>query len=249
MPIDWFTVGAQIINFLVLVWLLKRYLYKPILDAVDAREKRIRESLADATNRESAAAAAADDLKKQQDEFSNARALLLTQATEDARVRTEALMAEASRKADTERGNQAAALRDARSRFDDRMKSLAANEVFELSRRVLADLATTPLEGSIVEVFIRRLKGLEPGAKATLRTAFVGSTQPLVVGTREPLPDAARNALQYALNQEFSADLKLSYLVQPSVICGIEVSGNGQRLAWSVGDYLASVQAALAATA
>ena len=41
MLIDWFTVGAQALNFIILVWLLKRFLYKPILDAVDAREKRV----------------------------------------------------------------------------------------------------------------------------------------------------------------------------------------------------------------
>ena len=27
MLIDWFTVGAQALNFLILVWLMKRYLY------------------------------------------------------------------------------------------------------------------------------------------------------------------------------------------------------------------------------
>ena len=41
MLIDWFTVGAQIVNFLILVWLLKRYLYKPILSTIEEREKRI----------------------------------------------------------------------------------------------------------------------------------------------------------------------------------------------------------------
>jgi large-conductance mechanosensitive channel len=40
--IDWFTVVAQVINFLILVWLLKHFLYQPILDAIDAREKRRR---------------------------------------------------------------------------------------------------------------------------------------------------------------------------------------------------------------
>ena len=48
MLIDLFTVGAQALNFLVLVWLLKRFLYKPILNALDAREKRIARELADA---------------------------------------------------------------------------------------------------------------------------------------------------------------------------------------------------------
>ncbi len=48
MLIDWFTVGAQVVNFAILVWLLKRFLYKPIIDAIDAREKRIALALADA---------------------------------------------------------------------------------------------------------------------------------------------------------------------------------------------------------
>ena len=48
MLIDWFTVGAQALNFLILVWLMKRFLYKPILDAIDAREDRVAAELADA---------------------------------------------------------------------------------------------------------------------------------------------------------------------------------------------------------
>ena len=48
MLIDWFTVIAQVINFLILVWLLKRFLYRPILNAIDAREKRIAAKIADA---------------------------------------------------------------------------------------------------------------------------------------------------------------------------------------------------------
>ena len=48
MPIDWFTVAAQAINFLLLVWLMKRFLYKPVLRSIDSREKRIEEQLGDA---------------------------------------------------------------------------------------------------------------------------------------------------------------------------------------------------------
>ena len=51
MLIDWFTVGAQALNFLILVWLMKRFLYKPILTAIDTREKRIAAELAAPTRR------------------------------------------------------------------------------------------------------------------------------------------------------------------------------------------------------
>jgi F-type H+-transporting ATPase subunit b len=53
--IDWYTVAAQALNFLILVWLLKRFLYQPVLDAIGAREQRIAMQLADAASKEAAA--------------------------------------------------------------------------------------------------------------------------------------------------------------------------------------------------
>ncbi len=55
MLIDWFTVGAQALNFLILVWLMKRFLYKPILHAIDEREKRIATELANADKKKAEA--------------------------------------------------------------------------------------------------------------------------------------------------------------------------------------------------
>ena len=48
MEINWFTVIAQIVNFLILVWLLKRFLYKPVLKAIDDREQKVAAKLKDA---------------------------------------------------------------------------------------------------------------------------------------------------------------------------------------------------------
>ncbi len=62
MLIDWFTVIAQVANFLILVWLLKRFLYHPILNAIDAREKRIAKQLSDAD-------AKMTEAQKERDEF------------------------------------------------------------------------------------------------------------------------------------------------------------------------------------
>ena len=62
MLIDWFTVGAQALNFLILVWLMKRFLYKPILAAIDAREKRIAAELADADAKKAEAQKERDDV-------------------------------------------------------------------------------------------------------------------------------------------------------------------------------------------
>lgn len=64
MLIDWFTVGAQTLNFLILVWLMKRFLYQPVLDAIDAREQRIAQELADAAQKQAQAQQEREEFQK-----------------------------------------------------------------------------------------------------------------------------------------------------------------------------------------
>src|SRR5450631_1161046 len=100
MLIDWFTVGAQAINFIILVWLLKRFLYKPILDAVDAREKRVAAELADADAKRAEAKKERDEFQHKNEEFYQQRAELLSKARAEAKAERELLLREARRAAD-----------------------------------------------------------------------------------------------------------------------------------------------------
>ncbi|MEO8614423.1 MAG: F0F1 ATP synthase subunit B, partial [Luteolibacter sp.] len=84
MLIDWFTVGAQALNFLILVGLMKRFLYKPILSAIDAREKKIAAELADADAKKADAQKERDDFQHKNEEFDQQRAGLLKKATDEA---------------------------------------------------------------------------------------------------------------------------------------------------------------------
>ena len=90
MLIDWFTVGAQALNFLILVWLMKRFLYKPILHAIDAREKRIATELADADAKKAEAQKERDEFQHKNEEFDQQRAALLSKATDRGAGRTRA---------------------------------------------------------------------------------------------------------------------------------------------------------------
>ena len=91
MLIDWYTVGAQALNFVILVWLMKRYLYKPILHAIDAREKRIAAELADAAAKETEAHKERDEFQRKSDELDQQRAALLKKATDDANAERQRL--------------------------------------------------------------------------------------------------------------------------------------------------------------
>ena len=86
MLIDWFTVAAQAVNFLILVWLLKRFLYKPVLAAIDEREKRIATQLQDAEKKKAEALKEQTDFLHKNEEFEQQRAALLLEATNAAKT-------------------------------------------------------------------------------------------------------------------------------------------------------------------
>ena len=100
MLIDWFTVAAQALNFLILVWLMKRFLYKPIQGAIDSREKHIAAALADADAKKSQAQAERDEFQRKNDEFQQQRAALFGQAERDAQLERQRLLDEARQAAE-----------------------------------------------------------------------------------------------------------------------------------------------------
>ena len=100
MLINWFTVCAQAINFLILVWLLKRFLYKPILNAIDERERGIATQLADAEAKKAEAQRDRDDFQHKNEAFDKERAALLKKATDVAGAERQRLLDEAKKDAD-----------------------------------------------------------------------------------------------------------------------------------------------------
>src|SRR5450759_1129264 len=168
MLIDWFTVLAQVVNFLILVWLLKRFLYRPILDAIDAREKRIAKELADADAKKAEARMERDEFQHKNEEFDRQRAALLSKATDEAKAERQRLLDEARKAADALSAKRQEALRNDANNLNQAISRRTQREVFAIARKALADLATTSLEERMGEVFTRRLREMDGKAKAGL---------------------------------------------------------------------------------
>jgi len=241
MLIDWFTVGAQIVNFLILVWLLKHFLYKPILDAIDAREKRIAAELADADKKKAEAEKERTDFEDKNKAFDQQRSALLGKAADEAKTERERLIDQAKKDADSLRANQADALSGDQIRLASEITLLAEKEVFAIARKTLADLATVSLEERIGEVFTRRLRELDPKAKELLGDALKNSSLPAQVRSAFDMPPDQRAAIQNALNETFSTVVRIKFEDSQDAVCGIELTANGQKVAWSISSYLAGL--------
>ena len=242
MLIDWFTIVAQALNFLILVWLMKRFLYKPILQAIDAREQRIARELADADAKMAEAEKENEAFKRKNKEFDRQRGTLLNQATEEAKAEGQRLLDEVRQEAEVLHGKRQDAMEREQQTLKGEIARRTREEVFAIARKALMDLAGTGLEERISEVFRRRLRELDGEAKEGFARILKTSPDSVLVRSAFALQSEQRAAIRHALNETFSAEIDARFETAPEVISGIELTVNGHRVAWSIADYLTSLE-------
>jgi F-type H+-transporting ATPase subunit b len=243
MLIDWFTVAAQAINFLILVWLMKRYLYRPILHAIDEREKKIAAELADADAKRAEAKQERDEFEHKNEVLDQQRVALLSKATDEAAAERTRLLNEATRAADELAAKRRDALEAEQKDLSDEITRRTHQEVFALTRKTLGDLASVDLEKRMCDVFTDRLRSLNGEVKKELSAATENGNQSTRVRSAFDLPTEQRSQIQTALNETMSADVPIQFDADPDLISGIELTVNGKKMSWSVKGYLEGADA------
>jgi F-type H+-transporting ATPase subunit b len=241
MLIDWFTVCAQALNFLILVWLMRRFLYKPILQAIDAREKKIAKELADADAQKAEAHKERDEFQHKNEEFDKERAALLTKATDDAKAEGQRLIDEARKESDGSRTKAREALVSEQRNLGEEITRRTREEVFAIARKTLADLSSTSLEERMVDVFVGKLRAMGDKEKDDLKSVFKTSSLDAVVRSTFDLPTPQKSAIQDAMKETLAIETPVSFQTAPDLVSGIELTANGRKIAWSIADYLKSL--------
>jgi F-type H+-transporting ATPase subunit b len=242
MLIDWFTVVAQALNFLILVWLLKHFLYKPILNALDAREKRIAAELANAEKTMAEAGQERDEFKRKNEEFDQQRAAMLSNAEDEVSAERQRLLDEARKESDTLRTKWREALRSEHQSLSEELTRRTGEEVFAIARKTLTDLATTSLEEQMTDAFIRRLHELSSTERVVLQSAFEAASTPAIVRSTFHLPTAQRRAIEGVVKDVLAIEIQVQFETAQDLMSGIELTANGHKIAWSIGHYLASLE-------
>lgn len=242
MLIDWFTVGAQTVNFLILAWLLKRFLYKPILDAIDKRENRITAEIADADKKKQEAKQERDEFTKKNEEFDQQKNDLLNKATEEVKAKRQQMLDEARSDADACRTKHQESLKRELTSLQAEISQRTQAEVFAIARHTLSDLAGVDLEGRMCEVFLARLRELTDDVKQTVRECKVSDSNPAIVRSALELSTEQHDAIQQTLNNVFSTEMPIRFETNAALASGFELTIGGHRIAWSISDYLPSLQ-------
>lgn len=242
MQINWFTVIAQIVNFIVLVWLLKRFLYKPILNAIDEREEKIAGQIMDAEAKDALAKKEQAEFSKKNDSFDKAKKGLMDKVIAETNDERQKLLETARTEVAELRAKLESSLTEMQENLQLDIAQKIQQQVFALTRKLLGDLASESLEEQSVKVFVKRLTDLKSEEKKQFLAAFKSGSNSILVQTAFDLPEKQQKDIKTAVNEVLGRPAKFQFKTASQLVSGIELTSNGYKLAWSVSEYLNLLQ-------
>ncbi len=238
MTVDWITVSAQIVNFLILVWLLKRFLYEPVISAMDKREQRIAERLQAAQEREQQAQTQQQQYEDKAAQLDRQSAEIMVNAQLQAEEEKRQLLDQAREDVNERRKQWQGQADQDKEEFLKILQKKSTDAIQAICRKALSDLANAELEEQVIASFINRMKSLDKDSRKALARALSGASEPLHIHSAFELDSTVRARITRAVHEHIAEGINTQYSESPELLCGIELSGGGQRLSWNLADYL-----------
>ena len=230
MKIDWITFAAQIINFLVLLFLLKRFLYQPVLSAMDRRKKRTEEELNSARAKNQEAEKALQKIKEQASEMERIRAEGMQEVRRDMEQYRSDLSAQYHSEISKSRQNWQDSLEDEKDAFIQNISENILKHNKEVLKKMIQDLAGENLENLIISYFIENrlpeiLEDIKSGDTVYFHSAF--EIQPASIGE-----------IESCFTDHGLENIKMNFEISDNIIAGMEIVCRGKKVSWNIADYL-----------
>ena len=224
MELSWSTFFLEIVNFLVLVWILKRFLYKPVLDVIARRRAGIEKSLAEAQDKLAQAQALENQYQNRlnewgQEKYAAHETLHREIEAERARLMT-ALMTSLDQEREKARVLEERRMRDTLRRNEEQALQHGA----QFTGRLLTRLAGPELEVHLLQMVLDDLPQLANARMEALRTAWDAIKEPIAVVSAYPLDEARRQQLQTQFAKLLGpARVAWEFRQDPAVVAGLRV--------------------------
>jgi F-type H+-transporting ATPase subunit b len=241
MRLDWTTLALQLVNFAILVWLLQRFLYRPVLRVIDARRAALAGEQAQAAHAIEAARQQLSQLQAQRAGLDAERAAALARAEEEGRKLLEVRRAQAQRDADGLLAEARRTLAEERQQAREQLQRAALDLAAEMARRVLMEMP----EGLRVEAWLERIEAHLQSLTAAQRTELAGELTgggPLRVVTAAPIAGPAQEDWRRKLRGALAPDARVEFTADPDLVAGAELQFPHSQLSFSARGAIAALQ-------
>lgn len=245
MIIDWYTVIFQIINFLILVFLLRRFLYGPIIKAMDEREQKILQREKDAAAKKQEAEENSRAYIEKKEELEEKKEEIKEEVRAEAGKDKQEMLKEARREVGEARRRWEEDFEREKESFINELRRRIGLQACSVARSCLEDLADSRLEELIWEVFLSKIKELSARERSSLQDALAEDNNKVTLKAAFDPPEEKIKELKKVIRDQISAsntEPDLSVKKDRGLICGLELDSGGHRAAWSIDNYLEGVE-------
>ena len=238
MELNWSTVVLEIINFLILVWILKRFFYKPVLNVIARRKAGIEQTLSHAKDLHEDAELLRDQYEHRLRDWERER----QQARDELRTEMDMQRVQLMEALQTslEQARQKAEISDKR-RLQDIINKGEAESLINAAKfasRLLEQVASAEVEARLLDLLIDELGRLTTEQLKTLRNSWAEAHNEVQVISAYPLAEPQCQRLQQAINQLAQKTLSFQFAQDSKLLAGLHISINDWELGFNLRDEL-----------
>ncbi|BBM85837.1 F0F1 ATP synthase subunit B family protein [Candidatus Uabimicrobium amorphum] len=236
--IDWFTVVAQIINFFILLWLLKHFLYQHIIDAMDEREQHMQQQSQNIADQKKQLQGEIDSYQQKNTDFAKECQEKQKQVDRELDVYREEQVQEIRNEVAQMQEKWKQSISSEQNTFMQDLRDFLIRETIAISRQTLRDVANEQLEDSIVANFFLQLQQLSKEDYRLLEKSGTPQQNKIVVMSTFEIKDEFRRKIQQILQEKIEEDFVLKFTKSSDLICGIELKLPEHKISWCLQNYL-----------
>ena len=238
MEINLFTFVAQIINFLILVALLRHFLYGRIIKAMDDREEKIASRIKESEQKEKEAEEKVELYLNKKKELDSQKEEIFSQAKKDAELKRKEMMEKIQEEVSEKKKKWYESVQKQRDSFVRNLRQQTAVEVYSIVRQILKDLANDDIEQHMIDTFIERIRSADKKEKDEIAGFAREAKKEIAIFSAFEISEEMREEITRVVKKEIVDDVNVQFKISPDLICGIELRGNNRKISWSVDDYL-----------
>lgn len=236
MQLDWFTFFAQFINFLILIWLMKKFLYKPVMNVMKKREDEVASRLDEAKVKNEEAEEMAKDYRDKMEQLDDRKEEWL----EEAKIEAESYKKELIRQARNEVENMAAKWQESveseRAIFMEALEKQSFHKIVDTIEKIIMELADGNLEEQTLKTFFRKLEDFDQDEKERVsKTAMDGTVEIL---TAFELKEQDKRKAEDSIRRIFNSEINCHFKTNKDLGFGLELRSNGWKFGWNMKSYL-----------
>lgn len=223
MELNWSTFILEIINFLILVWILKRFLYKPVMDAIAARRAGIEREMHVANEIEQQAQTLKDQYERRLEDWEQEKQSAREQLHTEIEQERTRLNAELQKSLQQEQQKAQVLAEQQEQERQHHFEQLAMQNSLRFTSKLLGELAGAELEARLVDRLLTQLQALPAKQRDRLNQALVSGELSARVQTAYPLSDSQREQIQQALRDLSQRPLRCTFEQDTGLLAGARI--------------------------